>query len=66
MYKSDKKPMKKKSVKKSATLTQSQKDRLMKHKVHHTPKHMAMMRRDMRAGMSFTAAHKKAQKMVGK
>ncbi len=55
-----------KSVKKSKTLTQSQKDRLMKHKVHHTPKHMAMMKRDIRAGMSFTDDNKKAQNLVGK
>jgi len=27
---------------------------------------MAMMKRDMKKGMSFSAAHKKAQKMVGK
>jgi len=27
---------------------------------------MAMMKKDMKAGMSFTAAHKKAQKAVGK
>jgi len=27
---------------------------------------MAMMKRDMKKGMSFSAAHKKAQKAVGK
>jgi hypothetical protein len=49
-----------------ATLTDRQKNTLKKHSVHHSKKHMAMMRKEMRAGKSFTAAHKKAQKMVGK
>lgn len=47
-------------------LTDKQKEMLEKHKVHHTAKHMAMMRKLMREGSSFTAAHKKAQKEVGK
>ena len=38
---------------------------LKKHSVHHSAKHMAMMRKEMKAGASFTAAHKKAQKKVG-
>tara|TARA_Y100001937_G_scaffold63345_1_gene86880 strand:- start:279 stop:446 length:168 start_codon:yes stop_codon:yes gene_type:complete len=53
-------------MKKKKELTQRQKDTLKKHSVHHSKKHMAMMRKDMKAGMSFTAAHKKAQKLVGK
>jgi len=44
-----------------AKLTPRQQTTLKKH-----AKHMAMMRKEMRAGKSFTAAHKKAQKMVGK
>ena len=48
------------------TLTDKQKEMLEKHKVHHTAKHMALMRKLMREGMSFTAAHKQAQKEVGK
>ena len=40
--------------------------RLKEHSKHHSAKHMAMMKKDMKAGMSFTAAHKKAQKAVGK
>ena len=40
--------------------------RLKEHSKHHTKKHIDMMRKDMKAGMSFTAAHKKAQKLVGK
>jgi hypothetical protein len=46
-------------------LTTRQKSTLQRHSKHHTAKHMAMMRREMRKGMSFTAAHKKAQKTVG-
>ena len=47
------------------SLTERQKNTLKKHSKHHTAKHMAMMRKEMRAGKSFTAAHKKAQKKVG-
>ena len=47
-------------------LTDRQKKTLKKHSVHHSKKHMAIMKKEMRAGKSFTAAHKKAQKMVGK
>tara|TARA_Y100001958_G_C21003362_1_gene386330 strand:- start:509 stop:727 length:219 start_codon:yes stop_codon:yes gene_type:complete len=54
--------------KKKATgkLTARQEATLKKHSVHHSAKHMAMMRKEMKAGSSFTAAHKKAQKKVGK
>ena len=48
------------------TLTKRQKDTLKKHSVHHSKQHMAMMRKEMRMGKSFTAAHKKAQRLVGK
>ena len=47
-------------------LTQRQKAMLKKHQAHHTAKHMAMMRRDMRAGKTFQAAHAKAQRQVGR
>tara|TARA_Y100000289_G_C3799039_1_gene87974 strand:- start:351 stop:512 length:162 start_codon:yes stop_codon:yes gene_type:complete len=47
-------------------LTARQQATLKKHAEHHTSKHMAMMRKEMRAGKTFTQAHKKAQKMVGK
>lgn len=50
--------------KKKKPMTISQ--RLNKHSSHHSKKHMAMMRKDIKGGMSFTAAHKKAQKAVGK
>lgn len=52
--------------KKKKELTDRQKETLKRHAEHHTPKHMAMMRKLMREGMSFTAAHKKAQKEIGK
>ena len=39
---------------------------LKKHKKHHTAKHMAMMKKAMLAGKTFTQAHKMAQKKVGK
>ena len=51
---------------KKKQLTDRQKATLKRHSAHHSSKHMAMMRKDMKAGMSFTAAHKKAQKAVGK
>ena len=47
-------------------LTKRQKDTLKKHSKHHTKKHMAEMRRRMKAGSTFTAAHKAAMKKVGK
>ena len=46
-------------------LTEKQKNTLAKHKKHHTVKHMAMMRKLMNEGKSFTAAHKMAMKKVG-
>ena len=55
---------KSKSTKKG--LTDRQKQTLKRHSVHHTAKHMSMMRRLMRNGMSFTQAHKMAMSKVGK
>ena len=49
-----------------AKLTDKQKKTLKKHSVHHSKKHIAMMKKEMRAGKSFTASHKKAQRIVGK
>ena len=48
------------------TLTQRQKDTLKNHAEHHTPKHMAFMKKQMRSGKTFGAAHKAAMKKVGK
>ena len=47
-------------------LTERQKAALKRHSAHHTKKHMSEMRKAMRAGSTFTAAHKKAMKKVGK
>jgi len=52
------KPMKK--------LTKRQQATLRRHASHHTKKHMAFMRREMRKGKSFTAAHRAAMRKVGK
>ena len=40
--------------------------KLKEHSKHHSSKHMTMMKKDIKKGMSFSAAHKKAQKAVGK
>ncbi len=62
------KPMAEKRKKRSKLkqLTQRQKDTLKKHSKHHTAKHMTEMRKMMKAGKTFTQAHKGAMKKVGK
>jgi len=57
-----KKPMKKSS----GNLTDEQIAKLSKHKFAHSAKHIAMMRKLMKGGMSFTAAHNKTMKEIGK
>jgi len=52
-----------KPVKKKTT---SMADKLKEHSKHHSKKHMDMMRKDIKDGMSFTKAHNRAKKMVGK
>ena len=47
-------------------LTKRQQATLRKHSSHHTKKHMAFMRAQMRKGKSFTAAHKAAMRKVGR
>ena len=54
------------SRKKGGLLTQRQQDTLKKHSKHHTAKHMSFMRKEMKAGKTFTVAHKAAIKKVGK
>lgn len=54
------------SVKKGGKLTQRQKDTLKRHSVHHTKKHMEMMKKLMKDGKTFGEAHKMAMKKVGK
>jgi len=52
--------------KKAKALTKKQTETLKKHSKHHSAKHMTAMRKAMRAGSTFTVAHKKAMKKVGK
>ena len=47
-------------------LTSSQKENLKKHKVHHTKKHMDMMKDLMKYGLSFRQSHTIAMKYIGK
>jgi hypothetical protein len=47
-------------------LTKRQQSALKRHSVHHTKKHMTEMRKLMRAGKTFTQAHRAATKKVGK
>mgnify|MGYP003108383970 CR=1 FL=1 len=47
-------------------LTKRQEDTLKKHKKHHTAKHMAFMRKKMKAGKTFTEAHRLAMRKKGK
>ena len=47
-------------------LTIRQKNKLKEHSEHHSKKHMEFMKRRMRAGDSFTEAHKKAKAKVGR
>ena len=49
-----------------AKLTKRQEDALKRHKQHHSPKHMAYMRKVMREGKTFTQAHREAQRKVGR
>ncbi len=47
-------------------LTKRQQATLKRHSSHHTKKHMAFMRAQMKKGKSFTAAHKAAMRKVGR
>ena len=60
---------KRRTVKKKSglrPLTLRQKSALKRHNVHHTKKHMALMRKLMKHGKTFRHAHKTAMKKVGK
>tara|TARA_B100000963_G_scaffold183008_1_gene159091 strand:- start:1869 stop:2036 length:168 start_codon:yes stop_codon:yes gene_type:complete len=52
--------------KKKKGLTTRQQNTMKRHSEHHTPGHMKMMRDLMIGGATFSAAHKKAMKKVGK
>ena len=58
--------MLKRKKEKEVKLTTRQKNKLELHSEHHTAKHMEFMKRRMRAGDTFTQAHKKAQAKVGR
>ena len=47
-------------------LSKRQQETMKKHSKHHSKKHMQYMYNSMRRGSTFTQAHKKAQKAVGK
>jgi len=47
-------------------LTKRQQDTMKKHSKHHSKKHIAYMHNSMRRGATFTQAHKRAMKAVGK
>lgn len=57
-----------KSVGRSSTkkLTKAQENKLKEHSNHHSKKHINMMKKEMLEGKTFTQAHNKAQKKVGK
>ncbi len=57
---------KRKVGKKTEGLTKRQEDTMKRHSVHHTKKHMDMMRSLMIKGDTFSQAHKKAQRKIGK
>ena len=57
---------KRKVGKKSDGRTKRQEDTMKRHSVHHTKKHMDMMRSLMIKGDTFSQAHKKAKRKVGK
>jgi hypothetical protein len=46
-------------------LTKKQTETLNKHSVHHSKKHLNLMKEKMKSGMSFTKAHQFAQAKVG-
>ena len=47
-------------------IDKKEKKQLKKASAHHSKKHMNMMIKDMKAGLSFTKAHKRAVKKVVK
>ena len=51
---------------KTKTMTDKDKERLKEHSVHHSKKHMEVMRKLMKQGKSFAQAHKMAMTSVGK
>ena len=56
----------KKTSPKTKSLTARQEATLKKHAVHHTKKHMDLMKKLMKDGKSFKESHNIAMKKVGK
>ena len=48
------------------TLSKSDLNKLEKHKETHSPKHINLMKKLMKEGMTFSAAHKEASKKIKK
>ena len=46
-------------------IDKKEKKTLTKHKIHHTTKHMAQMKKDMKKSVNFKKSHIKAMKKVG-
>ena len=49
-----------------SSLTKRQQDTMKRHAKHHTKIHMEYMKNSMKRGATFTQAHKRAIKAVGK
>ena len=49
-----------------SSLTKRQQQTMKKHSVHHTKKHLQYMTNSMKRGATFTQAHERAMKKVGK
>ena len=47
-------------------LTAKQEIKLKEHSIHHSKKHIDLMKKLMQGGKSFTEAHKSAMKDIGK
>jgi hypothetical protein len=55
-----------KITKKTTGISPKEQEMLSEHADHHSVKHMNQMKKDMKNGMSFTMAHKRAMNKVGK
>ena len=47
-------------------INKKEKNTLKKHKKHHTTKHMASMKKDIKKGITFKKSHNKAMQKVGR
>ena len=58
--------MKVKPIPKGSSISATNKKKLVKHKAHHSDKHLKSMRMSLLKGSTFEEAHKKAMRSVGK